>query len=89
LKRFFRKQEHTKGVKDFISVLMLYQDYPAGTIGSAADKALSAHITTSQAVEHIVKQSQDHDDGSCASLTQWRTLPPPDVTQYDRIGGAL
>jgi transposase len=86
---FCDKQGHTNGVKDFISVLMLYREYPAGVIESAVDKALLAHVSTSQAVEYLVKQSQGHDDGSFAPLSHWQTLPPPDVTQYDRIGGAL
>jgi transposase len=89
LDHFRQKQGHTRGIKDFISVLMLYRDYTASDIESAVEKALSASASTSQTVEHILKRSQDHDDGSFSPLTDWQTLPPPDITQYDRIGGAL
>jgi len=88
LARFCKKQGHTKGIKDFISVLMLYKDHAADDIESAVEKALSASASTSQTVEHILKRSY-HDDGPFAPLTHWQILPPPDVTQYDRIGGAL
>ena len=89
LDQFCQKQGHTKGIKDFISVLMLYKDHAAGDIESAVEKALSANAGTSQAVEHIVKSSPDHYDPSFAPLANWQTLPPPDVTIYEQIGGAL
>ena len=89
LEQFCQKQGHTKGIKDFISVLMLYKDHAAGDIEDAVEKALSANAGTSQAVEHILKRSQDHDEPSFAPLTSWYTLPPPDVTVYEQIGAVL
>ena len=89
LDRFCHKQGHTRGIKDFISVLMLYKDHAAGDIESAVDKALSARVSTSQTVEHILKRSQAHDDGSFAPLSHWQILPLPDISVYDQIGGAL
>lgn len=86
LDRFCYKQGHTRGIKDFISVLMLYRDHNAGEIELAVKKALSAGAGTGQAVEHILKRS---DDASFAPLTHWQILPSPDITQYDRIGGAI
>ena len=56
---FCQKQGDTNGIKDFISVLMLYKDHAAGDIESAVDKALSANAGSSQAVKHILIESQD------------------------------
>ena len=89
LERFCQKQGDTKGIKDFISVLMLYKDHDAQDIEAAVEQALSAHVSSSQAVEHILKSSPDHNDPSFAPLTNWQTLPPPDVTIYEQIGGAI
>ncbi len=87
--QFCQKLGHTKGIKDFISVLMLYKDHDAKDIEAAVEKALSAHVSSSQAVEHILKSSPDHYDPSFAPLASWQTLPPPDVTIYEQIGGTI
>lgn len=87
LEQFCKKQGHTKGIKDFISVLMLYKDHAACDIESAVDKALTASTGYSQAVEHILKSTQEHP--SFVTLKNWQTLPPPDVTIYGQIGGAI
>ena len=88
LELFIKKQGETKGVKDFISVLMLYKDHDAKTIEAAIKKALDANTGSSDAVKHILLSGDveaDHFD----SLKNWQTLPPPDVSVYHQIGGAL
>ena len=40
LERFCRAQGETKGIKDFITVLMFYRDYKAGEIEAAVDLAI-------------------------------------------------
>ncbi|MDO9567665.1 MAG: IS21 family transposase [Candidatus Desulfaltia sp.] len=87
LDKFCQKQGHTKGIKDFISVLMFYKDHAAADIESAVEKALTANTGSSQAVEHILKSTQH--DPSFVTLDNWQTLPPPDVTVYGQIGGAI
>jgi hypothetical protein len=87
LEQFCQKQGHTKGIKDFISVLMLYKDHAACDIESAVEKALTANTGSSQTVEHILKSSQH--DPSFVTLENWQTLPPPDVTIYGQIGGDI
>jgi hypothetical protein len=66
---------------------MLYKDHAACDIESAVDKALSANTGSSQAVEHILKSTQEHP--SFITLKNWQTLSPPDVTIYGQIGGAI
>lgn len=88
LERFCQKQEHTKGVKEFISVLMLYKDHAANDVQSAVEKALSANAVSSQAVKHILIESQDR-SSPIAPLKNWQTLSPPDVSIYQQIGGAI
>jgi transposase len=88
LELFIKKQGETKGVKDFISVLVLYKDHDAKTIETAIKKALDANTGSSDAVKHILLNGNieaDHFD----SLKNWQTLPPPDVSVYQQIGGAL
>ena len=87
LEKFCQKQGDTKGIKDFVSVLMLYKDHAAGDIASAVEKALSSGAGSSEAVEHILIHKHC-DDGQCFSaLDNWQSLPPPDVSVYGLIGG--
>jgi len=88
LDKFCQKQGHTKGIKDFISVLMLYKDHAASDIESAVEKALSSGASSSQVVKHILINKYDC-DLSFSALDNWQTLPPPDVSIYGQIGGAL
>jgi len=88
LDKFCQRQGHTKGIKDFISVLMLYKDHAADDIESAVETALSSGSGSSQAVKHILLHKKCNDSQSFSTLDNWQTLPPPDVSVYGRIGGA-
>lgn len=89
LGRFRQKQGHTKGTKDFISVLMLYKDHAGSDIESAVEKALSFNAGSSQAVKHILINKKDRCDLSFSTLDDWQTLPPADVSIYEQIGGGI
>jgi hypothetical protein len=89
LDKFCQKQGHTKGIKDFISVLMLYKDHAARDIDSAVETALSSGAGSSQAVKHILINKEGDGDQSFSALDNWQSLPPPDVSVYGQIGGAL
>jgi transposase len=89
LDKLCQRQGHTKGIKDFISVLMLYKDHAAGDIELAVNKALSSGTGSSQAVKHILIHKEGDDSQSFSSLDNWQTLPPPDVSVYGQIGGAI
>jgi len=89
LNKFCQKQGHTKGIKDFISVLLLYKDHSGEDIESAVETALSSGAGSSQAVKHILIHKECERDQSFSALENWLTLPPPDVSVYGQIGGAL
>lgn len=86
LERFCRAQGETKGIKDFITVLMLYRDHQAGEIEAAVDLAVENHISTSEGVCHLLAFAGDS-DATIAPLAAWSTLPPPDVAAYGQLGG--
>lgn len=86
LARFRTSHGETKGVKEFISVLLLYREYKGEEIEKAVEVALKNNISSSCGVRHILisaKETVSHP----ASLENWPTLPPPDITVYDRLGG--
>ena len=87
--QFCRKQGQTKGIKDFVSVLMLYKDHAAADIESAVEAALSSGASSSQAVKHILIHNKSDGDQGFSTLNNWQTLPPPDVSVYGQIGGAI
>jgi len=88
LELFIQKQGDTKGVRDFISVLMLYKDHDAVDIETAVEKALYANTGSVDAVKHILINAYDTAP-SFGSLENWQTLPPPDVSIYHQIGGDI
>lgn len=89
LNRFLQKQGETKGTKDFISVLMLYGNHDAAAIEVAVEQALACNVSSSQAVEHILLGSQADASIVFSALESWQTLPPADVSVYQKIGGAI
>jgi hypothetical protein len=88
LSLFVKKQGETKGVKDFISVLMLYKEHDTKAIEAAIAKALFANAGSSDAVKHIMINTSGQAT-HFGSLKDWQRLPPPDVSVYHQIGGAL
>ena len=89
LDKFCQKQGHTKGIKDFISVLMLYKDHAARHIESAVETALLSGVGSSDTVKHILIHKEGADGPSFSALDNWQSLPPPDVSVYGQIGGGL
>jgi hypothetical protein len=86
LERFCSAQGETKGIKDFISVLMFYRDYAAGEIEAAVDLAIENSISTSDGVRHILAYTGGA-DATTAPLASWPSLPPPDIAVYGQLGG--
>lgn len=88
LMRFCEAQGETKGIKDFISVLMLYSDYPADEIEAAVDLALENSLSSSEAVHHLLIYT-DNTGAGIVPLDKWSSLPPPDISVYGQLGGVL
>lgn len=88
LERFCEKQGTTKGVKDFISILMLYKEFDAKDIQIAVELALTADAGSSATVEHILRySSKPSPQFEC--VQNWERLAPADVSVYQQIGGAI
>ena len=86
LERFCLAQGETKGIKDFINVLMLYRDHQAGAIEVAVELAVKNHISASAGVRHLLA-SADETNTTVAPLASWSSLPPVDVSVYGELGG--
>jgi hypothetical protein len=86
LERFCRSQGETKGIKDFIAVLMFYRDYAAGDIEAAVELAIENNISVSEGVRHLLLYTGDAGT-AIAPLSSWPSLPPPDIAVYGQLGG--
>ncbi len=83
LERFKEKQGETAGIKDFISVLMLYQDHGAEAIESAVELALQNHISNSDGIRHILVYSGPEEQ--FAPLAGWPSTVVPDLALYKEL----
>lgn len=88
LSLLIQRQGETKGVKDFIGVLMLYEDHDAREIETAIEKALGANTGSSDAVKHLLLNADGRSERFDA-LVGWQRFSPPDVSVYHQIGGGL
>lgn len=86
LAKFCSHQGQSGGIKDFISVLMLYREYKANDVEAAVELALENNISSSDGVRCILVYTSDIGD-KIAPLENWPSLPPPDVAVYGRLGG--
>lgn len=85
LKRFCDTQGETKGIKDFITVLMLYREHKAADIEAAVALAVENTISSSDGVRHILTYT-DRTDTEAAPLPTWARLPEPDISVYGQLG---
>jgi len=86
LERFCSAQGETKGIKDFIAVLMFYRDYTADEIEAAVELAIENNISASDGVRHLLVYTGGADT-IIAPLASWPSLPPPDIAVYRQLGG--
>lgn len=89
LERFCKKQEQTKGTKDFIQVLMLFKEHDKADVINAVEAAIVANISSSGAVEHILLNAITPPEECVKPLDNWQTLSPPDISVYNQIGGEI
>ena len=83
---FCRIHGETKGIKDFIAVLMLYSRYKADEVEAAVDLALEKNICSSEGIRHLLIYAGEP-AATIAPLANWPSLPSPDVTVYGVLGG--
>lgn len=86
LERFCHAQGETKGIKDFVAVLMLYRDYKAGEVEAAVGLAIEHNISSSEGVRHLLAYANGT-DRAIAPLATWSSLPEPDISAYGQLGG--
>jgi transposase len=86
LSRFCEAHGETSGIKEFISVLMLFRGQVSGDVEAAVELALKNTINSSQGVRHILIYNNEHAPKT-ASLPNWQSLPEPDITIYNQLGG--
>ncbi len=86
LSKFCAAQGETKGIKDFISVLMLYQNHDGGDVDAAVDLALQSCISSSEGVKHLLIYANSKDIKQLP-LDNWSSLPAPDLKAYAPLGG--
>lgn len=86
LERFRKSQGETKGVKDFISVLMLYRKYKVSEVNAAVELAVESGISNSEGVRHILIYAGESGQ-KAEPLSNWPSLPAPDISVYGQLGG--
>lgn len=83
---FCSVQGESKGIKDFIAVLMLFGRYPADEVEAAVGLALEKHINSSAGIRHLLIYANEA-EATAAPLANWPGLPAPDVAIYGVLGG--
>jgi len=86
LSRFCEAHGETAGIKEFITVLMFFREQVSGDVEAAVELALENTINSSQGVRHILIYSKEHAPET-APLPNWQSLPEPDITIYNQLGG--
>lgn len=84
LLRFKERQGETSGIKDFISVLMLYKDYPPEEIQAVVELALENSVSNSEGIRHMLVYSGPEEN--FAPLQGWPATIIPDVADYAQLG---
>ena len=83
LERFCHSQGQSGGIKDFITVLLLYRDYPSGDVDAAVELAVEYHLSASAGVKHLLLHSDPEPPRE--SLPHWPGLPPADISVYAQL----
>jgi transposase len=89
LERFRQNQGPSGGTKDFIAVLLLFKEHDGAEVIHAVEEAVMAHVSSSEAVAHILSKVTGSAEHCAQPLTGWQRLPPPDLSVYSQIGGGI
>jgi hypothetical protein len=85
LVKFQASQGETQGIKDFITVLLLYRDHSARDIEAAVDLGLENGIGSSAGIKHLLLHSKPQPGFS--PLGNWPATPRADISVYGELGG--
>ena len=86
LLRFQQAQGGTRGIKDFITVLMLHRRYATAEVEAAVELALEQGLSSSEGVHHLLIYTNDFQTET-APLDGWESISPADIGQYGQLGG--
>ena len=86
LQRFQDSQGETRGIKDFITVLMLHRQYRNSEVEAAVELALEQGLSSSEAVRHLLIYANEPRVETCP-LDGWESIAPTDISQYGQLGG--
>lgn len=90
LKVLKEKYGETKGIKEFISVLILYKEYSEEEMESAIELALENYVSDAGGVKQILQYINSDKAGEQFSpLEEWPKTIMPDVSLYGQLGGRL
>jgi hypothetical protein len=84
LARFQDSQGETAGIKDFVSVLLLYREHAAAAIQAAVELALEHQISSSAGVRHILLHTCE--TPTPKPLSHWPATLLPDLSVYGQLG---
>ena len=87
LDRFCEKQGHTDGIKDFISVLMLYKDHQAEEVNAAVELVQHSPVSSSQSIKHLLLHLGGEMAPASEPLEGWPQLPLPDISAFAALEG--
>lgn len=87
LARFKESQGETKGIKDFITVLMLYRQHDPREVESAISVVLEHGLSHSAGVKQLLLQTAPEERFD--PLDDWPVTPVHDVSVYGQLGGVL
>lgn len=88
LETFCEKQGHTDGIKDFVTVLMLYREHEPALVNVAVAMAADSHVGASAGV--VVLLAHDKTGAAMpasAPLSSWPQTPVPDLKVYAQLEG--
>ena len=88
LDRFRHSHGPSGGTKEFITVLQLFHDHAPDQVIAAVEQAVTAGVSSSEAVVHLVGASRRQPRPLAKSLPNWQSLPSPNLAMYDMVGGA-
>lgn len=83
LERLCERQGRNRGIKEFLSVLLLHREYSGEELKTAVELALDAGVSSSEGVKHVLCHTGP--EATIAPLAQWSSLPPPDVSVYTQL----